>query len=58
MKKSWVNDMQLEFEDSNNKKYKVDGIQNSAIYVKKSVKQLLGVYYLILWKNYPEKKNT
>ena len=28
--------MQLEFEASNNKEYKVEGIQNSVVYAKKS----------------------
>ena len=35
-KKRQVNDMQLEFEASNQKEYKFDGIWNSAVYAKKS----------------------
>lgn len=44
-----------EFEVSNNKKYEIEAIQNSAIYTKKINRYLSGLYYLILWKNYPEK---
>ena len=60
MKKGQVNDTQLdfEFEAGNNKEYEVDGIQNSAVYAKESAGQLLGLYYLVLWKSYPERKNT
>ena len=56
-----MNDTQLdfEFEASNNKEYKVDGIQNSTIYAKKSTtSQLPELYYLILWKGYPKEENT
>ena len=51
--------MQLEFEASNDKKYGVDGIRDSAVYAKESrTSQLPGLYYLVLWKSYPEKENT
>ena len=50
--------MQLKFEAGNNKKYKVESIQDSTVYAKKSVRQLLELYYLVLWKGYSEKKNT
>ena len=55
-----MNDMQLnfEFEAGNNKEYKVEGIQDSAIYAKESVEQLPGLYYLIMWKSYSKKENT
>ena len=59
MKKEQVNDMQLEFEIGDNKEYKVNGIWNNAVYAKKStISQLPGLYYLVLWKNYLEEKNT
>ena len=58
MKKGQVNDMQLEFEAGDDKEYKVDGIWDSAIYSKESAGQLLGLYYLVLWKGYPEEENT
>ena len=51
--------MQLKFEADNNKKYGVNGIQDSAIYAKESITgQLSGLYYLVLWKDYPEEENT
>ena len=58
-KKRQENNMQLDFEfkTGNNKEYEVEGIQNSAIYAKESARQLLGLYYLVLWKSYPEKIN-
>ena len=40
--------MQLEFEAGNNKKYKVDGISDSAVYAKESAGQLSGFYYQFL----------
>ena len=52
-----MNNMQLEFTVGNNKEYKVEGIQDSAIYTKKLARQLLGLYYLILWKSYLEEEN-
>lgn len=49
----------LEFEiDGNDKEYNIKAICNSAVYVSKSKEHLLGLYYLILWKNYPSKENT
>ena len=51
MKKGQVNDTQLDFEFKvgNNKKYKVDGIWDSAVYARKSAtRQLPGLYYLVL----------
>ena len=50
--------MQLEFATGNNKEYEVDGIQDSAVYARESIGQLPGLYYLVLWKSYPEEKNT
>ena len=60
-KKRQVNNTQLdfEFEAGNNKKYEIDGIWDSTVYAKKSATgQLPGLYYLVLWKGYPEKENT
>ena len=58
MKKRQVNDMQLKFEAGNNKEYEVDGIWDSAVNARESAKQLPGLYYLVLWKGYPEEENT
>ena len=51
----------LEFiNDNNGKKYKVKVICDNKVYAKKldSDDHLLSLYYLVLWKNYPDKKNT
>ena len=48
----------LEFEPGNDKKYKVEAIWNNAVYAKEADGYLLGLYYLVAWKGYPEKKNT
>ena len=53
-----MNNMQLEFEAGNNKEYKVEGIWDSTVYARKRAGQLARLYYLVLWKGYPEKKNT
>ena len=55
-----MNDTQLnfEFEAGDNKEYEVDGIRDSAVYARESAGQLLGLYYLVLWKGYPEEENT
>ena len=60
MKKKQVNNTQLDFEfkASNAEEYEVDSIQNSAVYARKSARQLSGLYYLVSWKGYPKKENT
>lgn len=51
--------MQHDLEASNNKEYEVDSIQNSMVYARKSaIKQLPGLYYLILSKSDFEIQNT
>ena len=51
--------MQLEFKAGNNKEYEINRIWDSAVYAKEStIDQLLGFYYLVLWKSYPEEENT
>ena len=60
MKKGQVNYTQLDFkfEASNDEEYKVDGIQNSAVYAKKSIiSQLPGLYYLVFSKNNSQEEN-
>ena len=43
----------------NSKKYKVEAIWNSTIYINKSKSgPPLGLYYLIVWKSYLEEKHT
>lgn len=51
--------IQLEFEAGNNKEYKLEEIQNSAVYAMESkAGHLLGLYYLVNWKSYPKKRST
>ena len=51
--------MELDFEASNSKEYEVEAIRDSAVYeVESESGYLLGLYYLIAWKGYPEEKNT
>ena len=47
----------LEFEPGNDKEYEVETIQESAVYSKEENGHLLGLYYLVAWKSYPEKEN-
>ena len=50
----------IELEKDNSKEYEFKAICDSEIYGKKSDcgHHLLGFYYLVLWKSYPEKENT
>ncbi len=50
----------LGFEAKGNKEYEVEAIINSAVYGQQAnnSNQMPGLYYLVLWKGYPEKKNT
>ena len=57
-KKKWMNNMQLEFKAGDDKEYEVDGIWDSAVNAKESAGQLLGLYFLVSWKSYPEEENT
>lgn len=45
-------------EAENDQKYKVKRNWDGAIYIKESKSNLLGLYYLVLCKNYPEEKTT
>lgn len=47
----------FKFKTGNNKKYKIEAIENSIVYTKKAKKHLLELYYLIAQKNYQEKEN-
>lgn len=49
----------IEYQTANNKKYKIEEVWNNTIYIKKlEINYILGLYYLIFWKDYPKKKNT
>lgn len=58
IKKRRINEFLPEFETSNNKKYEIKTIPNHTIYVKKADGHILGLYYLVLWKDCPKEKNT
>ena len=49
---------ELEFESGNSKEYKVEAIQDSAVYARELKSHLPKLYYLVAWKGYPEKENT
>ncbi len=50
---------ELEFETGGDKEYEVKAIIDSMVSGQQANNnQMLGLYYLILWKGYPEKKNT
>ena len=62
IRKERVDDKHVEKLDAGNEgkgKYKVEAIWDSAVYAKESKSgHLPGLYYLVSWKGYPEKKNT
>ena len=47
-----------EFEPGDDKEYEVKAIQNSAVYAKEADRYLPRLYSLVVWKGYPEEKNT
>lgn len=49
----------IEFDESeNNRIYEVEVMTNSEIYAKElSEDYILGLYYLVSWKNYPNMEN-
>ena len=59
IRKGWINKFLVpEFEPGNDKKYKVEAIQDSAVYAKETNGYLPGLYYLVSWKDYPKEENT
>ncbi len=49
----------VEFEAGGNKEYKIEAIINSAVYGQQAnSNQMSSLYYLLLWKGYPEEENT
>ena len=49
--KKWVDKNMIEFEIGNSKKYKMKAIWDIVVYINKAKVYLLGLYYLIAWKN-------
>ena len=60
IKKERVDEENAEkLDDGDKKEYEVEAIWDSAVYAKKSESgHLLGLYYLVSWKGYPEEENT
>ncbi len=50
----------IKLDEGNSEEYEVEAICDSAIYAKESDSEnhLLGLYYLVSWKGYPEEENT
>ncbi len=46
------------FEAGDNKEYEVETIIDSMVYGQQANDQMPSLYYLVLWKGYPEEKNT
>ena len=44
--------------DNKGGEYKVEAIWDSAIYARESTEHLLGLYYLVFWKDYLKEENT
>ncbi len=54
-----LSEPEKEFEARDNKEYEVEAIINSAVYNQQANNsQMPGLYYLVLWKGYPEEENT
>ena len=47
-----------EFEPGDDKEYKVEAIRDNAVYAKEIDGHFPGLYYLVVWKDYPEEKST
>ncbi len=49
----------LEFKSNiNGEEYKIKAICDNAVYMRKLESHLPGLYYLVLWKDYPKEENT
>lgn len=49
----------LEFKNKgDSKEYKIKAICNNVVHISKLEDHLSSLYYLVLWKSYPKKKNT
>ena len=48
----------LDTGDNESGEYEVKAICHGVIYARESAGHLLGLYYLVSWKSYPEEENT
>ena len=59
IRKEQIDEYIMELEAGNSEEYEVEAIWDSAVYASKLAScQLLGLYYLVAWKGYPEEENT
>ncbi len=49
---------EFDFEAGDNKEYEVKVMIDNAVYDQQANDQMPGLYYLVLWKSYPEEENT
>lgn len=49
--------LELDFYANKNKKYKIDVIQTNIVYISNAKSYLLGLYYLVVQKDYPKEEN-
>lgn len=48
---------QIELDKDKKKKYKIEVIYDSEVYIRESEDYLLGFYSLVSWKSYTKKRN-
>ncbi len=54
-----LSEPEKEFKAGDDKEYEVEAIIDSAVYGQQANNsQMPGLYYLVLWKDYPEEENT
>ena len=59
IKKGQINEFVevLEFDKGDNKEYEVEAIRDNIVYAKEIDGHLSKLYYLVVWKGYPEEEN-
>ena len=51
--------MEFDADDDESGEYKVEAIRDNVVYARELKSgHLLGLYYLVSWKRYPEEENT
>ena len=50
--------MKFDAGNDNSGEYKIEAIWDNMVYAKESKSHLLELYYLVVWKRYPEEENT
>ena len=49
---------EFELEPGDDKEYEVEAIRDSAVYAKEVDGHLPGLYYIVVWKSYPDEEST